>query len=161
MEWWWLGHQRFLSHPVDHDPGEGPSNLTKASGDPCPDVEIPVEDVQAELESNGDFLHEQREDPTLSRACEQASSPDQEGVTPQPPQGSQFEVQRDCLYWVVKDPDPGEHLTVAGPPQVAAGPPVLGSHDALGGTPEAEKDPAEGSVQVLLARHTSGGEGLL
>ncbi|XP_065434808.1 scavenger receptor cysteine-rich type 1 protein M130-like [Chrysemys picta bellii] len=52
-----------------------------------------VEGARVELERNGDFLREQREDPTLSRAWEQATNPAiEEDGTLRTPQGPHFET---------------------------------------------------------------------
>uniref|UniRef100_A0A674J7S6 Gypsy retrotransposon integrase-like protein 1 n=1 Tax=Terrapene triunguis TaxID=2587831 RepID=A0A674J7S6_9SAUR len=70
-----------------------------------------MEETQRELERDIDFVKEQREDPTLSRAWEQAIVPGAgEDVPPRPPQGPRFEVQRDRLYRVVQEPHTLEAL---------------------------------------------------
>lgn len=98
-----------FGHPSEPNPSEGPSNPLERPIKSPPGVEHPVEDAQVELECDGDFVQEQREDPSLSQSWEQAVTPDQEGDNmPHPPQGPQFEIWGDCLYQVVQEPQTRE-----------------------------------------------------
>uniref|UniRef100_A0A8C3FMI0 SCAN box domain-containing protein n=1 Tax=Chrysemys picta bellii TaxID=8478 RepID=A0A8C3FMI0_CHRPI len=57
------------------DPGEGTSSTAETPVNHLGDGPRPVEDAQVELERDGDFLQEQREDPTLSRALGTSHQP--------------------------------------------------------------------------------------
>uniref|UniRef100_A0A8C3IZK9 SCAN box domain-containing protein n=1 Tax=Chrysemys picta bellii TaxID=8478 RepID=A0A8C3IZK9_CHRPI len=97
-----------LGHTLEADPGEG---MSMAERVPANTRHPSVEDSQTELERDIDFVREQREDPTLSRAWEQATVPGpEEDTSTRPPQGPWFEIQRDCLYRVVQEPRTPEPL---------------------------------------------------
>ncbi|XP_065407431.1 uncharacterized protein LOC135972648 [Chrysemys picta bellii] len=98
-----------LGSRLRDDPGEGTSSAAETPAN-CPgDRPRSVEDAQAELERDGDFLQEQREDPTLSRAWEQANNPVMEGDgTQRIPQGPRFEVWQDRLYRIAQEPQTRE-----------------------------------------------------
>lgn len=108
-----------------------------------------------ELRNNSDFVHEQREDPTLSHAGDQATTPDQEiGDGARLPQGCRFEIRGDCLYRVVKKPQ-----TAGGPPTIVGSTKAVvqapaPARNTLDRPPQGGKDPPEGGTAVLLARHS-------
>lgn len=79
------------------DPFEGPGPYSVES-------DAPEEVGHDCLMVNGDFMREQREDPTLSCAWEQMTNTKEEGGNDQQiPQGPHFKVHNDRLYQMTKD----------------------------------------------------------
>lgn len=91
---------------TEEDPGEGTSRGARRGAIRSPGIDAPPIDTQAaDIALDGDFLEEQRNDPTLSRAWEQTGGPEPTDLPPpERPQGPRFEVRGDLLYCLTQDP---------------------------------------------------------
>ncbi|XP_075779243.1 uncharacterized protein LOC142827525 [Pelodiscus sinensis] len=90
---------RCRRRPCAPAPGTRPPDEAAASNPASPDPQ------ETAFSLDGDFLEEQRNDPTLSRAWEQAGGPESRDRAPLGgPQGPRFEIRGDLLYRLTQDP---------------------------------------------------------
>ncbi|XP_075771602.1 uncharacterized protein LOC142823854 [Pelodiscus sinensis] len=97
----WPGFELFLK---GQDPPAEEGGREGAAGDLTPAAAEKERAICLELETAPDFLTEQRMDPTLQHAWDQAGTPDEQRQGEErAPQGPQFQVWGDRLYRVTRE----------------------------------------------------------